>query len=147
MDEDRWDQIGADSADSADEEDEHGQATLTELTQAARAPEVLALVSVVLAVISLAGLGLLNGSPYLPALYSGPAPPDKSAAVAVSLLGAALALIPATLGAIALHRLQSPSSWRAIAGAGLLLALLSLVLRLTVAAMVAADGAVQFVQF
>jgi hypothetical protein len=144
VDEDRCDLIGADSA---DKEDGHGQATLTELLQAVRAPEVLALVSVLLAVISLAGLGLLNGSPYLPALSSGSVPPDKSAAVAVSLLGAALALIPATLGAIALYRLQSPSSWRAIAGAGLLLALLSLVLRLTVAAMVAADDAVQFVQF
>jgi hypothetical protein len=143
VDEDRWDLIGADSA---DEEDGHGQATLAMLRDV-RAPEVLALVSVVLAVISLAGLGLLNGSPYLPALYSVSTPPDKSAAVAVSLLGAALALIPATLGAIALYRLQSPSSWRAIAGAGLLLALLSLVLRLTVAAMVAADDAVQFVQF
>ena len=109
-------------------------------------PEALSLAAVVLAALSLAGLGLLNGPPYVPALYSEPGL-QRSLAVTASLLGVGLALLPAALGAVALRRLPVGSPCRAIAGAAVLLALLSVLLRLAVAVRTAAEDAVQFVQF
>lgn len=139
VDDDR-DLLGDDDRD--DERPEGGV-----LGGAAGAPEALALASLVLAAVSVAGFGLLNGPPYLPALYSGGGPPVTRLAVTASLIGAGLALLPAALGAVALRRLPEVSAWRAVAGAGVLVAVLSAVLRLAIGALTAADDSVQFVQF
>lgn len=109
-------------------------------------PEVLALASLLLAAISLLGIGLLNGSPYVTELYSGSGP-DTSLAVTASLIGAGLALLPIALGAAALRRLPEASRSRVIAGTGVLLAAVSVVLRLAVAVRLALDDNAHFVQF
>lgn len=114
--------------------------------QAVTAPDVLALASLLLAVLSLLGLGLLNGSPYVPELYGGTGP-ELSLAITASLLGAGLALLPAALGAAALRRLPDDSRFRVIAGAGVLLAAVSVVLRLAVTVRLAMDENLHFVQF
>ena len=111
------------------------------------APEALALASLVLAAVSLVGFGLLNGSPYLPRSYrpGGPAravePRPRRAA------RAGLALLPAVLGVGALRRLPESSPSRTIAGAAVLVAALSVVLRLVIAVRTAVDDSVPFVPF
>jgi hypothetical protein len=111
------------------------------------APEALALASLVLAVVSVLGLGLLNGSPYLPSLYSGDGPTDSSVLVLAALLGAALALLPAALGVVALRRLPLGSSSRTTAAAGVLVAGVSCGLRVVLAVRNAVDDSATFVQF
>jgi hypothetical protein len=142
MDHDGRDMIG-DAGPDDEQDDERRRASRGE---SVTAPEVLALASLLLAAISLLGLGLLNGAPYVPALYSG-AGPDRSLAVTSALVGACLALLPAVLGAAALSRLPDESPWRVPAGTGVLLAATSLLLRLAVAARIAMEDDVQFVQF
>jgi hypothetical protein len=112
---------------------------------ALRAPEALALASLVLAGVSVLGLGLLNGSPYLPPSFEGP--PQSSSLVQAALLGAALALVPAALGVLALRRLPDDAPSRAVAGAGVLVALVSCVLRLVLAVRASTDDATPFLQF
>ncbi len=82
------------------------------------APEALALASLVLAVVSVLGISLLNGSPYLPLLFSADGPTDSSVLVLAVLLGAALALLPAALAVVALRRLPFDSPSRTTAAAG-----------------------------
>ena len=74
-----------------------------------------------LAGLSLAGFGLLNGSPYLPAAFQD-GPPERSTLVLTALLGAALALLPMGLGVWALRRLPDGSPSRTTAGAAVLVA-------------------------
>ena len=146
VDRDRPDVLG-DDEDEHDEDDEPAGGSRS-LVRAVTAPEALALASVVLAVVSLSGVGLLNGSPYLPqAFYDGGGAPEQSDLVLTVLLGAALALLPAALGVHALRRLPGDSPSRTTAGAGVLVALVSCSLRLVLAARTAADERVPFVQF
>ena len=125
-----------------DDESEHGS-VLRDLA----APEALALASLVLAVVSVLGIGLLNGSPYLPSLFSANGPTDSSVLVLAALLGAALALLPAALGVVALRRLPLDSPSRTTAAAGVLVAGVSCVLRVVLAVRTAVDDSAQFVQF
>ena len=111
------------------------------------APEALALASLVLAVVSVLGIGLLNGSPYLPSLFSANGPAEPSVLVLAALLGAALALLPAALGVVALRRLPFDSPSRTTAAAGVLVAGVSFVLRVVLAVRNAVDDSAQFVQF
>ena len=73
--------------------------------------------------------------------------PDTGRAIVATLVGAGLALLPAVLGVAALRRLPDPSASRVVAGAGVLLAGVAVVLRLAVAARLALVDDVQFVQF
>ena len=111
------------------------------------APEALALASLVLAVVSVLGIGLLNGSPYLPSLFSADGPTDSSVLVLAALLGAALALLPVALGVVALRRLPVDSASRTTAAAGVLVAAVSFVLRVVLAVRNAVDDSAQFTQF
>ena len=111
------------------------------------APEALALASLVLAVVSVLGIGLLNGSPYLPSLFSADGPAEPYVLVLAALLGAALALLPAALGVVALRRLPFDSPSRTTAAAGVLVAGVSCVLRVVLAVRTAVDDSAQFVQF
>ena len=120
-----------------------GSSVLRDVT----APEALALASLVLAVVSVLGLGLLNGSPYVPSLFSPDGPSDASVLVLTGLLGAALALLPLTLGVVALRRLSLDSPSRAVAAAGVLVAGVSCVLRVVLAVRNALDDGAQSVQF
>lgn len=144
MDHDGRDRIGEQHEHFDGDEDEQGSGSV--VLQAAGAPEALALASLVLAVVSLVGLGLLNGSPYLPQAFSAGEPLQRTL-VTAALLGAALALLPLALGAVALRRLPDDSGWRPFAGAGVLVAGVSVLLRLAIAARTATDDAVQFMQF
>ena len=116
------------------------------VADALRAPETLALASLVLGAISLTGFGLMNGSAFVPQLYASTGP-DVTRAVIAALVGAGLALLPLGVGVAALRRLPEGSSSRALAGAGILLAAVSVVLRLVVAARVGLEDDVQFMQF
>lgn len=133
--------------DDRDAEDGELAARSRGVGRAVTAPEALALASLVLAVVSLLGVGLLNGSAYLPQGFYGDGVPEQSDLVLTALLGAALALLPAALGVWALRRLPDDSPSSTTAGAGVLLALVSLVLRLVLAARTATDERVPFVQF
>ena len=113
------------------------------LVQAILAPQAMALASMVLAAVSLFGLGLMNGTAYLPMLFSS-GPPERSMLVAALLLGVVLTLMPTALGALALRRIPEDGPWRAVAGAGVLLGLLAFVLRLAVMVMTALDDAAQY---
>jgi hypothetical protein len=149
VDRDGPDVLG-DDEDEYDEyhEDDEPAVGSRSLARAVTAPEALALASVVLAVVSLSGVGLLNGSPYLPqAFYDGGGAPDQSDLVLAVLLGAALTLLPVGLGVWALRGLPGDSPSRTTAGAGVLVALVSFALRLVLAARMAADERVPFVQF
>ena len=150
MDLDRPDVLGADGDDGYDEHgyDEHGyDAPAREgIVQAVLTPEALALASLVLAGVSLTGFGLLNGSPYLPSAFQD-GPPGRTVLVLTALLGAALALLPLALGVWALRRLPDGSSSRTTAAAGVVVASVSVVLRLVIAARTAADESVSYGQF
>ena len=124
-----------------------GPSAVGELVRSATAPECLALASLVLATTSVLGVGLLNGSPYLPQQFSPDGPPDPAVLALVALLGAGLALVPLVLGAVALRRLGDDSPSRTTAGAGVLLAAVALVLRLVITVRTATDETAQFVQF
>jgi hypothetical protein len=92
-------------------------------------------------------LGLLNGSAYVSMFTLEGGPPAQSTFVLSALIGAGLALLPALLGVAALRRLPEDSPSRALAGAGVVVAAVSVALRLVVAARTAADETVQFVPF
>jgi hypothetical protein len=104
------------------------------------APEVQAVVALVLAVASLFGYGLLNGSAYLFQYVSGQ--PQKTRLVLAALLGAAFALVPVWLGWRAAARtLAADPRWvGTLARAAVVLGLISLVLRLVMAVIVAATS-------
>lgn len=141
-----------DSRDLIDDEhdsddDGYGREPGSGLLSAVTAPEVLALASVVLAVVSITGLGLLNGSVYVQlGSYTGDAP-QQAVLVGAALLGVGLALLPAALGGLALRRLPDDSPSRVLAGAGVLIAAVSALLRLVMALRAAADDTVQYVPF
>ena len=101
------------------------------------APPVLAVVSFVLSVLSLAGLGVLNGTTYTLPFASAGSP--RGALVAGALLGALLALLPLVLGWRAASRvLAEDAAWVAtLARSAILLALVSVVLRLVIAVVTA----------
>ncbi len=143
VDREHPDLLGDQQDDDAD--DDVRESAAREVVRAAVAPEALALAAVLLATVSLLGVGLLNGSPYLPPSFDG-TPPGRSVLVGTALLGAGLALLPAGLGAWALLRLPEGSPSRATAGAGVLVAGLSVVLRLVLAARTASDDS-QYFQF
>ncbi len=137
----------ADDADDIDDtDDDVGESAVRAVVRAAVAPEAVALASVLLATVSLLGVGLLNGSPYLPPSFDG-TPPEGSILVLTALLGAGLALLPVGLGAWSLLRLPEGSPARATAGAGVLVAGVSVVLRLVLAARTAADDGAPYFQF
>lgn len=133
---------GSEPDDGEWEDDTRGPGLLRQ----ALAPEALALTSVVLAAVSLIGLGLLNGTAYLPLLY-GSGAPDRSSLIAAGLLGAGLALVPTALGVVALRRLSDDGRWGAVAGAGAVLGAVACLLRLVNAAMTAAQDEAPFPPF
>ena len=145
MDDDRIELLGDEDED--DDGEPRGPSAVRDLVRSATAPECLALASLVLAAISILGVGLLNGSPYLPQQYVPDGPPDPASLALIPLLGAGLALVPLTLGAVALRRLDAHSPSRTTAGAGVLLASVAVVLRLVVTIRTATDENAQFVQF
>ena len=142
MDDSRDVITGHGSADDAQEPD----SPVAEVVASVKAPETLALASLLLAVISLLGLGLLNGSPYVPELYSDTGM-DTTRATVAARVGAGFALLPAALGAVALRRLPEQSSFRVLAGTGILLAAVAVLLRLAVAVRTATQEGVQYIQF
>jgi hypothetical protein len=144
MDRDRPDVLGDDDEQGDDEQ--WSEPAFPGLARAVLAPEALALASVVLATVSLLGLGLLNGMPYLPLSFD-QGPPQGSDLLAPALLGAGLALLPLVFGTWALRRLPEDSPSRTTAGAGVLLAGVSVVLRLVIAVRAGADDSMPFVQF
>ena len=145
MDDDRIELLG--DQDEDDDGEPRGPSAVRDLVRSATAPESLALASLVLATVSVLGVGLLNGSPYLPQQYSPDGPPDQTALALIALLGAGRALVPRVLGAVALRRLDDDSRSRTTAGAGVLVAAVAVVLRLVIAVRTATDENTQFVQF
>ena len=145
VDREHPDLLGDEQDDDDFDDEDVRESGARSVARAAVAPEALALASVLLAVVSLLGVGLLNGSPYLPQSFDG-TPPGRSSLVVTALLGAGLALLPAGLGTWALLRLPEGSPARATAGAGVLIAGLSVVLRLVLAARTASNDS-PFFQF
>ena len=105
------------------------------------APDVTALVAIVLAVGSILGFGLLNGTYYL--LLDLHQDPSKGRAVSAMVLGALFALAPVILGWRASARvIDSDPRWiGSVARAAVVLGLMSLVLRLVIAVLVAGTDA------
>jgi hypothetical protein len=101
-------------------------------------PDVHAVVAFALSLVSLAGMGVLNGTLFL---YQSIAPGEsiRSKNVLAALLGAAFALVPATLGWRASARvLDSDPRWvPTLARAAVIIALLSGFLRLVLAVLAA----------
>jgi len=107
---------------------------------------VLALAAFVLAVSSLLGFGLLNGSSFLP--FNDTADQGRTAVLA-GLLGAALALLPVGLGlrAVAVLDDDDPDWTALLARASVVVAAVSIVLRLVVTLVQATTDSGGFVRF
>jgi len=105
------------------------------------APDVMSLVAFVLAIGSILGFGLLNGTYYL--LLDLHQDPSKARGVTAMLLGAAFALAPVILGWRASARvIDSDPRWiGSVARAAVVLGLMSLVLRLLIAILMAGTDA------
>ena len=140
VDRDRPDLLGADDEhDDDDRYDQDGSESVGRtVVRAVTAPEALGLAALVLAVVSLLGMGLLNGIAYL-SLSFDQGQPERPSLVAVALLGAALALLPVGLGVWALRRLPDESPYRTIAGAAVVVAGVSVLLRLVIAVRTGAE--------
>ena len=145
VDRDRPDVFGADDDEQVDgyDEDVHDPGGRTVL-RAATAPEALGLGALVLAFVSVLGIGLLNGMQYVPPSYDqGPAA-QQSGLVAAALVGVGLALLPLGLGAWALRRLPEASPARTTAGAAVVVAAVSVGLRLVIAVRAGVDDSSGF---
>lgn len=125
-------------ADDEDELDDPWHDQIVDVADTFGAPEVQAVTAFVLAVLSLAGFGLLNGTPYFFTELDAAAS-YKTRSVLAALLGAGFAIVPVIVGWRASARvLVTDAKWIAtLARTAVLLGLLSLVLRLVLAVIVA----------
>ena len=121
-----------------DELDDPWHDQINEVNDDYGAPEVQALTAFTLAVLSICGFGLLNGTTYLFTSLSA-VETYRTRAVFAALLGAAFALLPVIIGWRASARvLSTDARWIAtLARSAVLLGLISLVLRLVLAVIVA----------
>lgn len=121
-----------------DELDDPWHDQIDEVSDDYGAPDVQALTAFVLGVLSVGGFGLLNGTLYFfLSLDAGAS--YKTRSVLAALLGAAFALVPVVLGWRASARvLADDARWVAtLARSAVLLGMVSLVLRLVLAVLVA----------
>lgn len=147
VDRDRPDVLGTDDDGYDGYDEDASEPARRSVLRAVTAPEALALAALVLGGISLLGIGLLNGMTFLPPSYD-QGPPERADLVAAALLGAGLALVPVGLGAWALRRLPDDSPSRVTAGAAVVVAGVSVLLRLVIAVRTGNDGnSLPFLQF
>lgn len=112
-------------------------------------PGVLALTAAALALASLLGLGLLNGSAYVDPSLADPTADGRARAVAGTLVGAALALLPIGLGLLGARRGDDDGvAWAAdLARAAVLVAALSRAGRVAAAVLLAVGDGPAFPRF
>jgi hypothetical protein len=108
----------------------------------------LALSAIVMATCSLLGLGVLNGSTFLDATWNLPEEVRAHPPEVVTLLGAALAVLPLYLGWKATRSATNRDGWAAVVGrSAMLVALVSLLARLALAAAQVNGGGGSFSRF